>query len=57
MRHVGLILQPKIELAPPALEGQSLNHWTTREAPVPTSLLSYMIQNTVDVIPVANTGH
>ena len=28
-----LVPQPGIEPAPPALEGQSLNHWTTREAP------------------------
>jgi len=28
-----LVPQPGIELAPPALEAQSLNGWTTREVP------------------------
>ena len=28
-----LVTQPRIEPAPPALEGQSLKHWTTREVP------------------------
>ena len=28
-----LVPQPGIEPAPPALEAQSLNHWTTREVP------------------------
>ena len=28
-----LVLQPGIEPGPPALEAQSLNHWTTREFP------------------------
>ena len=26
--------RPGIEPAPPALEGKSLNHWTTREIPL-----------------------
>ena len=28
-----LVLQPGIEPGPPALEAQSVNHWTTRETP------------------------
>ena len=28
------VLQPGIEPVPPALEAQSLNHWTTREVPM-----------------------
>ena len=28
-----LVPQPGIEPVPPALEAQSLNHWTTREVP------------------------
>ena len=30
-----LVPQPEIEPIPPALEVQSLNHWTTREVPGP----------------------
>ena len=29
-----LVPQPGIEPTPPAVEAQSLNHWTTREVPV-----------------------
>ena len=29
-----LVPQPGIESSPPALEAQSLNHWTTREVPI-----------------------
>ena len=28
-----LVLQPRVKPTPPAMEAQSLNHWTTREAP------------------------
>ena len=28
-----LVPQPGVEPAPPAVEAQSLNHWTTREVP------------------------
>ena len=31
--------QPGIKPTPPAVEAQSLNHWTTREVPVSCSLL------------------
>ena len=33
-----LVPQLRIKPAPPALEAQSLNHWTTREVPI-TSIL------------------
>ena len=29
-----LVLQPEIEPVPPAVEAQSLNHWTAREVPL-----------------------
>ena len=41
-----LVPQPGIEPLPPALEGWSLNHWTTREAPIhsfPDSFLIWII--------------
>ena len=31
MTHGIVVPQQQIETAPPALEAQSLNHWTTRE--------------------------
>ena len=31
---MGLVPQPGIELVPPELEAQSLNHWATREVPL-----------------------
>ena len=34
-----LVPQPRMQSAPPAVEAQSLNHWTAREVP-PWSLLS-----------------
>ena len=34
-----LVPQPGIEPSPPALEAQSLNHWTTREVPYYTIIL------------------
>ena len=41
MWHVELPL-PGIEPMPPAVEAQSLNHWTTGEVPVPEKcLLTY----------------
>ena len=33
-----LVLRPRIEPAPPAVEVQSLNHWTAREVTPPTGL-------------------
>ena len=43
-----LIPQPRIEPAPPAVERQSLNHWTTREAlpPCPFSNSLYLLWKT-----------
>ena len=32
-----LVSQPGIEPMPPAVEAQSLNHWTAREVPTVTS--------------------
>ena len=32
--HRILVHLPEIELTPPALEAQSLNHWTNREVPI-----------------------
>ena len=37
-----LVPQPGIEPTPPAVEAQSLNHWTAREVPTPI-LLNYML--------------
>ena len=32
-----LVPLPGVSPLPPALEAQSLNHWTSREVPLPTS--------------------
>ena len=36
-----LVARPGIELVPPALEAQSLNHWTARDVPV---IISYLYE-------------
>ena len=38
-----LIPQPSIKLTSPALEEQSLNHWTTREVPIKDVLNKYFV--------------
>ena len=38
-----LVPQPGVEPAPPALEAQSLNHWTTREVPTLLCVIKYAI--------------
>ena len=40
--HGILIPQPSIKLTSPALEEQSLNHWTTREVPIKDVLNSIL---------------
>ena len=42
MAHGILVPQPGIKPTPPALEGQSLNHWTAREVPLLCSLYLYV---------------
>ena len=42
-----LIPPPGIELRPPALEAQSLNHWTTRKVP---QMLSSILLSSCDIV-------
>ena len=55
LSHQGSPLFPRSGIKPtfPALQGGFLNHWTTRKVPI----LSYVIQNTVDVICITNIRH
>ena len=38
-----LVPQPGIEPVPPALEAQSLNHWTAREVPIVSFSLDFKL--------------
>ena len=42
-----LVPPPGTELRPPALEAQSLNHWTTRKVP---QMLSFILLSSCDIV-------
>ena len=49
-----LVPQPGIEPAPPAVEAQSLNHWTAREVPIHFFLLCNVATKHFKLLNVAH---